>query len=44
MKRKLNVGLIGHKFMGKVHSYALKNLETLYDLGVVPVMMYHRIK
>jgi len=38
MKRRLNVGLIGHMFMGKIHSYALKNLETLYDLNVVPVM------
>ncbi|NJD02154.1 MAG: Gfo/Idh/MocA family oxidoreductase [Ruminiclostridium sp.] len=38
MKRKINVGLIGHKFMGKAHSHALRDIMMFFDPGVIPVM------
>ena len=38
MKRALNVGLIGHKFMGKAHSHALRDVAMFFDLEAVPVM------
>jgi predicted dehydrogenase len=38
MKKILNVGLIGHKFMGKAHSHALKDVSMFFDLEVKPVM------
>jgi predicted dehydrogenase len=38
MKRALNVGLIGHKFMGKAHSHALRDVTMFFDLDAVPVM------
>jgi predicted dehydrogenase len=38
MKRALNVGLIGHKFMGRVHSHALRVVTMFFDLDAVPVM------
>ena len=38
MKKRLNVGLIGHQFMGKAHSHALKDLSFFFDLEVEPVM------
>ncbi len=38
MGKKLNVGLIGHQFMGKAHSHALKDLSFFFDLDVEPVM------
>lgn len=38
MKRKVNIGLIGHKFMGKAHSHALRDVAMFFDPGVEPVM------
>ncbi len=38
MKRKLNVALIGHKFMGKAHSNALRQVAHVFDLDVEPIM------
>ena len=38
MKRTLNVGLIGHKFMGRAHSHALIVVTMFFDLDAVPVM------
>lgn len=37
-KKALNIGLIGHKFMGKAHSHALRDIMMFFDPGVVPVM------
>lgn len=37
-KREFNVGLIGHKFMGKAHSHALHDLPLFFPMHVVPVM------
>jgi predicted dehydrogenase len=34
MKKTLNIGLIGHKFMGKAHSNALRTLGMFFDPGV----------
>lgn len=38
MKKRLNIGMIGHKFMGKAHSYALREIPLIFDLEVDPVM------
>jgi len=38
MKKKLNVGIIGYKFMGKAHSNAWKNAPYFFDLDVEPVL------
>lgn len=38
MKKQLNVGLIGSKFMGKAHSNALHTIPMFFDLGAQPVM------
>lgn len=38
MKKNLNIGLIGHKFMGKAHSHALRDISMFFDLGAIPVM------
>jgi len=38
MKRTLNVGFIGHKFMGKAHSHALRDIAMLFDLDAVPIL------
>ena len=35
--RDLNVALIGYKFMGKAHSYALMALPFFFKVGVRPV-------
>ncbi len=35
---KLNVALIGYRFMGKVHSYGLKNSSYFFKDGVEPVL------
>ena len=32
MKKKINIGLIGHKFMGKAHSHAYKDLNMFFEL------------
>ena len=31
MKKSLNVGLVGYKFMGKAHSFAIRNLGLFFD-------------
>jgi predicted dehydrogenase len=36
--KTLNVGIIGHKFMGKAHSNAWKTAPYFFDLGIKPVM------
>ena len=38
MKGALNVGLIGHKFMGRAHNHALRVVTMFFDLDAVPVM------
>ena len=38
MKKKLNVGIIGYKFMGKAHSNAWKKAPLFFDLDVEPVL------
>ncbi|MCC7016203.1 MAG: Gfo/Idh/MocA family oxidoreductase [Rhodospirillales bacterium] len=37
MKRRVNLALIGHRFMGKAHSHALHDLPFFFDLEVEPV-------
>jgi predicted dehydrogenase len=37
MKAALNIGMIGHRFMGKAHSHALHNLGISFDLPIQPV-------
>ncbi len=34
MTRRIRMGLIGHKFMGKAHSHALHDLSFFFPLGV----------
>lgn len=36
--KKINVGLIGYKFMGKAHSHAFKDMSMFFDASAVPVM------
>ena len=38
MKKKINIGMIGTKFMGKAHSHALRDVSMFFDLDVEPVM------
>src|SRR3989442_5159566 len=38
MKRKLNIAMIGHRFMGKAHSNAWRQVGRFFDLPVDPVM------
>lgn len=38
MKDFLNVALIGHKFMGKAHSHAYKDVSMFFDMKAKPVM------
>ena len=35
--KKLNVALIGYKFMGKAHSYALLATPFFFKTGIEPV-------
>ncbi|MBI3948353.1 MAG: Gfo/Idh/MocA family oxidoreductase [Armatimonadetes bacterium] len=37
-KKKLNVALIGYKFMGKAHSNAFRQAPAFFDLDAEPVM------
>ena len=37
-KQQLRIGLIGHKFMGRAHSHALRHVSTFLDLDSPPVM------
>ena len=36
--KKLNVGIIGYKFMGKAHSNAWRKAPYFFDLNVEPVL------
>lgn len=36
--KTINVGLIGHKFMGRAHSHALYDLNFFFDTDAKPVM------
>lgn len=38
VKKQINVGLIGYKFMGKAHSHAYRDVSLFFDLPLVPVM------
>jgi len=38
MKRKLNIAMIGHRFMGKAHSNAWRQVRRFFDVPVEPVM------
>jgi predicted dehydrogenase len=38
MKKKLNVAMIGHRFMGKAHSNAWRQVARFFDLPFEPVM------
>ena len=38
MKKKINVGLIGCGFMGRVHSNAYRQVKPFFDLGHEPVL------
>lgn len=35
--RPVNVGMIGYKFMGKIHSHALRSVNSFFDLNLHPV-------
>lgn len=37
-KKKVNVGLVGYKFMGKAHSNAYSDVAMFFDLDAAPVM------
>lgn len=36
MTKTLNVGIVGYKFMGKVHSNAYLKAARFFDLGFAP--------
>ena len=38
MARKVNVGLVGYKFMGKAHSNAYSDVAMFFDMDAEPVM------
>lgn len=38
MKKKVNMALIGPKFMGKAHSNAIRDVARFFELGCEPVM------
>ena len=38
MTRQIRIGLIGHKFMGKAHSHALRDLSMFFPMDVDPIM------
>lgn len=38
VKKKLNIGLIGYKFMGRAHSNAWKKAATFFDIPFEPVL------
>lgn len=37
MLKRVNIGMIGYKFMGKAHSHAFKDVNFFFDLGLTPV-------
>lgn len=38
MSKKINVGLVGYKFMGKAHSNAYSDVAMFFDMDAEPVM------
>jgi len=38
LKRKIRIGMIGYKFMGKAHSHAYRDLPFFFDLDVEPIL------
>jgi len=38
--RELNIGIIGTKFMGRLHSHVWKNLSSFFDLPFKPRLLY----
>jgi len=38
MAETVNIGMVGYKFMGRVHSNAYVSVAKFFDMGVVPVM------
>lgn len=38
LKRKVRVGMIGYKFMGKAHSHAYRDLPFYFDTDIEPVL------
>lgn len=38
MKREVNIGLIGSRFMGRAHSNAYKRVAEFFELPVIPVL------
>lgn len=38
MARKINVGMVGYKFMGKAHSNAYRQVPMFFDPEAIPVM------
>ncbi|TLV00153.1 Gfo/Idh/MocA family protein [Dyadobacter luticola] len=38
MKKQLNVGIVGYKFMGRAHSNAWKKAPLFFDMPVTPVL------
>lgn len=37
-KRELRIGMIGHRFMGRVHSHAYRNVGTFFDVPFTPIL------
>jgi predicted dehydrogenase len=38
MTRQIKIGLIGHRFMGRAHSHALRDLSMFFPMDATPVM------
>jgi len=38
MAKKINVGMVGYKFMGKAHSHAYRDVDMFFETETVPVM------
>ena len=36
--KKINIALIGYKFMGKAHSHAYRDMPMFFDVDAIPVM------
>ncbi len=37
-KKKVRIGMVGYKFMGKAHSHAFRDVPFYFDMQAVPVM------
>ncbi len=37
-KKKVRIGMVGYKFMGKAHSHAFRDIPFFFDTDVVPVL------